>query len=324
MQGSKKWVMVIAGKGGGASAPALVTEDAKIIGIAHPRTTRVAPFLYHEDLGRIDEIQTMKALEDKHSSWLLKDEIQEDGTLYFCTPVDPLFLLLPVLSANSTRFQPLDQIVPGVESPNITLVLNCAKLSLSNICDVKDKYGPDMILYKLNTEKTLKWLEAKVSSVMESLTKDPCLLSSISSSSIVTKFNAGSSANLASSTGASSHKLKVLGFGFVKEYLSEQWEKKLSEFMKISSAPETTKVEKEEEASASLVPISKWEVQSSVREEAMEKLMFEANNPAESMRKQKELEASNPDVARKKRRIEANAKAAKGCRSMLSFFSKKS
>ena len=40
--------------------------------------------------------------------------------------------------------------------------MNVSKWNMQDICDINDKLGDDMILYRLNRDKTLSWLKEKI------------------------------------------------------------------------------------------------------------------------------------------------------------------
>ena len=351
VQGSKKWVMVMNGaraesQGSDANgeAPTVAASEGadggskenimKIIGLRHPRTGRVVPFLSQGDGDdvQIFEIQIMRAAEDKHSSWFLGDQVQEDGSLYMCSKIDPLFLVLPYLTKASQKFCPRDQIVDDAESPLMKMVTDAIELEyLSTICDVKDKFGPELILVKLNPAKLLAWLQAKVRKVAHAIGQDGSVARAVKAQSAST-FNSGTASN-AAGTAIAYSKLEAMSFAIVKEYLPEVWEKRLSETLescqnkaKASSAASEDQRGKKRPAPAPVpkqAPVSRWDAQRFAREEDMDKLISERPaNPGEEMRRQKEIASGNPEASRKRRMVAANAKAAKGCRSLMSFFKK--
>jgi hypothetical protein len=47
--------------------------------------------------GHLQEVNWYK---ERYRSWFIDDSVQGDGSLYLCTPVDPLFLALPLLEAS--------------------------------------------------------------------------------------------------------------------------------------------------------------------------------------------------------------------------------
>lgn len=47
--------------------------------------------------GQLQEVNWFK---EQYRSWFIGDRVLGDGSLYFCTPVDPLLLALPLLEAS--------------------------------------------------------------------------------------------------------------------------------------------------------------------------------------------------------------------------------
>lgn len=45
------------------------------------------------------------------ASFFIDQSVQEDGALHMASRIDPLFLLLPVLTKHATRWCPLDQVL---------------------------------------------------------------------------------------------------------------------------------------------------------------------------------------------------------------------
>eukprot|EP01039_Chlorochromonas_danica_P002967 gene2970-3235_t len=99
----------------------------------------------------------------RHASWFINDRVSSSKSLYFLTKLDLRFLLLPFLEKVTTnQFSPLDQIVtrlPGYAPIPLELV---TRSMMEVICDVNDKLGDDLLLFRFNREKTLRWLQDKV------------------------------------------------------------------------------------------------------------------------------------------------------------------
>ncbi|KXS11402.1 hypothetical protein M427DRAFT_147794 [Gonapodya prolifera JEL478] len=134
----------------------------------HPRTDEDAVFMF-DGLGGISEAQLIA---DDHRSYMLEDPevVQKAGELCVMTPVDPLFLLLPVLekkrcktSDSAGRFLSLDDLLYSEENPLSSRISDLDGISskIKSICDVQDHSG--LSLYRLSDDKTLAWLRAKVS-----------------------------------------------------------------------------------------------------------------------------------------------------------------
>eukprot|EP01035_Chromulina_nebulosa_P032966 gene32966-44103_t len=61
------------------------------------------------------------------------------------------------------KYSPLSQIVisDGTTEPRLPLG-NVLQWKMDEMCDVNDKLGDDLILYRYNSDKVLSWLKAKV------------------------------------------------------------------------------------------------------------------------------------------------------------------
>lgn len=112
-----------------------------------------------------------------HASWLLRpadtskpDVIEQCGDAVFISAVDPLFAALhmltsrrnPECSAGSVDgpgvFQPVESLL--VDDDNISCSRICNARQLENLCDVKDV--ADERYFRLNDEKVMQWLQAKL------------------------------------------------------------------------------------------------------------------------------------------------------------------
>lgn len=170
----------------------LSTHDHQVpfIRLPHPRTGFPALFLPVEakdNAGRISsqilEIQKVNPVDSR--SWFIEDEVISDGRLVLMTPVDPVFLLLPILictqstNGSSGQFRPVDDILEEaaiviqeqyqtrqegyVLSEDVLLFtqMKCTRNALKNICDVKE-ITEDITVYRYSQERTLRYLRSKV------------------------------------------------------------------------------------------------------------------------------------------------------------------
>jgi len=115
--------------------------------------------LFCQSGSKIYELQSVQPR--KYGSWFLDQRISSDSTYLMASKFDPKFLLLPFLE-KSTRYSPLDQIVTYVEGCDRIPLQFHAEWGLGDVCDINDQLGDDMILYRLNADKTLAWLCTKV------------------------------------------------------------------------------------------------------------------------------------------------------------------
>ncbi|KXN91053.1 Ribonuclease H2 subunit B [Leucoagaricus sp. SymC.cos] len=117
-------------------------------------------------------------------SWFLENEIVSDGKLMLMTPVDPVFLLIPILlciqpsDGSTARFQPLDDLLEEaalalqeqhrtrkegqVLSEDVLRFtrLKCTRDAFKHICDVKE-ITEEITVYRYSPERTLEYLRLK-------------------------------------------------------------------------------------------------------------------------------------------------------------------
>jgi len=141
-------------------------EFTKIVNLPHPSRSE-EHIQYLISMNNIFELQVLNG--NLNASWFIDDRIQKDGSLYMASPIDPLFLLLPLLEKHRKKsndhagyFCTIDQILTQTDGDinEIALLLYFKHLNLSLICDKKD-IG-DQELFRLDDTKVLKWLRCKV------------------------------------------------------------------------------------------------------------------------------------------------------------------
>lgn len=134
----------------------------QVLALAHPRGGSPTQYLLTPS-GHFCELQSFRPSGSKYGSWFIEQKVVSDGLLYVASPMDPKFLLLPVLEKHgAAHFSPLEQIL-AAEADGLYMPLRtCQRLELHRMCDVNDQLGDDMILYRLNPEKVLTWLVSKV------------------------------------------------------------------------------------------------------------------------------------------------------------------
>ena len=57
--------------------------------------------------GHLQEVNWYK---ERYRSWFIGDSVLEGGSMYLCTPVDPLFLALPMMESSRMQVMPLHSI----------------------------------------------------------------------------------------------------------------------------------------------------------------------------------------------------------------------
>lgn len=170
-----------------------LSSGCKIARLPHPRTAQPIAIALadNEFLLEINKFREPQA--DNPCSWLLTgtapERVQQDGSLFVATPLDPLFLLLPPLRqltqpAQSNRressaglYRPMSELSSEAGSEEATAALEATALALPDllqrlraICDVNDKYDEPMV--RLNEVKLSAWLQRKVEALRTHLASD--------------------------------------------------------------------------------------------------------------------------------------------------------
>ena len=143
-------------------------DGLKFFQLPHPRSGDATQFASATD-GTLLEVNRLADASHPHS-WLLAgaERVEQDGSLYVATPVDPLFVLLPRLRERGGGYFKALSDVFGADSPDDasgraleTHVVALPRLleRLRVVCDVNDKYDEPML--RLNEANLTKWLQRK-------------------------------------------------------------------------------------------------------------------------------------------------------------------
>ncbi|ORX89767.1 hypothetical protein K493DRAFT_410247 [Basidiobolus meristosporus CBS 931.73] len=159
-----------------ANAPDKLECDPVLIQLEHPKTGKPARYLLQN--GKVCEVQKIDS-EGTHS-WFIDNTVQQDGSLFFFTPVDPLFLLIPILEAAREEksgsegvFRQLDDVLGETSYRHIAELPGIME-QLKNICDYKVIIDTVQV-YRLNNEKVLAWLKRKVEMILDHFSSLPGL-----------------------------------------------------------------------------------------------------------------------------------------------------
>ncbi|KAH6823424.1 ribonuclease H2 subunit B [Perilla frutescens var. hirtella] len=140
-----------------------------ILSLRHPRTGNQACYLYID--GVIQEIHWFK---QSYGSWFLGDYVCEDGRLYTATPIDPVFILLPIFEEarikkgnEPGKFRQLDEIMYIHGFPGYQSLSSVAEKAMQVVCDLKEVGSTKF--FRLNDLKVLKWLCYKVHQLKHTL-----------------------------------------------------------------------------------------------------------------------------------------------------------
>ncbi|KAF9482144.1 hypothetical protein BDN70DRAFT_829760 [Pholiota conissans] len=172
-------------------------QPLRVLRLPHPRTGLPALFLHTEQLlptsenaPPILEIQAVSPPDKR--SWIMGEEVMADGKMLVMTPIDPSFLLLPILQSiqpsdgATTQFRTADDLFDEaarkLQTPNETeedlsissqdilrfCSLACISKSLYSICEVKE-ISTEIIVYRYSSTKILEYMRSKVTRLSTSL-----------------------------------------------------------------------------------------------------------------------------------------------------------
>ncbi|KZT43614.1 hypothetical protein SISSUDRAFT_1057612 [Sistotremastrum suecicum HHB10207 ss-3] len=163
-------------------------SSTRFLQLPHPRTGLWSLFLSHPESessgspkNSFLEVQSISPTNTR--SWFLENHVVEDGKLLMFTPVDPAFLLAPLLQVSQpTRFQPVDDVLENTlnqviesmeflgsaqrkrvlrEDVGAFLQLECTKKALFRISDTQE-INSDLHVVRFSETKWLEVLAAKI------------------------------------------------------------------------------------------------------------------------------------------------------------------
>ncbi|XP_002734782.1 ribonuclease H2 subunit B-like [Saccoglossus kowalevskii] len=144
-------------------------EEPCFVKLRHPKTEQGAMFMLTNNNTEILEVLRF---DDQYRSWFIGETVQQDGSMFMSTAIDPLFLLLPyiVKADKSSMFMTLDQIVTDEDYPQCIKLLSCS--GISDLCHITDSKGnEDFKAYRLNKDKLMEWLKLKTERLADCLEK---------------------------------------------------------------------------------------------------------------------------------------------------------
>jgi len=175
------------------------------------------------------------------SSWFIDESVKSDGSMLVTTPVDPVFILLDILSTGRSaeqmgKFSPFSQIIEQVipAFPHYRYLLGLFNASLmETLCEVNSDYGPDMLLVRLDEKKVASWLEKKVKAIVGALKGIPEFADEARGCSVAPELQSivGSQTSAKKELGVQDldeDALKRSAMQFLVEYLPRTWQEKLA------------------------------------------------------------------------------------------------
>lgn len=138
-----------------------------VLSLRHPRSGDETGYLFID--GQLQEINWFK---ERYGAWFLGDYVCEDGGLYYCTPVDPIFIFLPTFGAarmsngkDPGKFRQLDEVLYVEGYPGYQQLISLASHHMELVCEVKEV--GNMKFFRLDNSKVLSWLCCKVHSLKD-------------------------------------------------------------------------------------------------------------------------------------------------------------
>ncbi|KAF9998391.1 Ribonuclease H2 subunit B [Entomortierella chlamydospora] len=197
-----------------------------------PNPSSGLPSRYVIQGGELYEMQMVDS-EDLRS-WFVRDTIQSDGSLYFITPIDPVFMFIPILdivrqrtSESEGRFLSIQDIF---ESDQYTSMRNLSQLSkveqyLALVCDVQDSVT--VKTFRVDDSRVMDWLKRKMEALVSKFESVTALVDSIAYTESLP-------------AACRSEAITQSALRLVSAYLSDSWAAKLASEYKF---PELEKLE---------------------------------------------------------------------------------
>lgn len=140
-----------------------------ILSLRHPKLGSATSYVFKD--GALQELQWFK---QPYGSFFLGDYVCENDSLYIATPVDPIFIFLPLFSDARMKkgndkgmFRQLDEILYVEGYPAYQWLVSVAENSMQLVCEVKE-IGSSKF-FRLDDSKVLSWLRLKVLHLKASL-----------------------------------------------------------------------------------------------------------------------------------------------------------
>ena len=189
-----------------------ISSSLEFVKFLHPRTNQLVYYAICKEKDNENIFELQSSISRKHGSWFINQQIIGNSKIVCLSIIDPKFLLLPYL-LTSEKYCPIDQLISATykEGCDRLPIEWINKWNMIDICDINDKLGDDMILYRLNKEKLEKFLRKKVYQLAYCISKRrtgsdlPLPSTSSANSNIGKVVNDNNNNNNCSSSGSSSN-----------------------------------------------------------------------------------------------------------------------
>ncbi|KAJ3275342.1 hypothetical protein HDV01_000634 [Terramyces sp. JEL0728] len=138
-----------------------IEHEPKILCLNHPHEFEAKFILVDQQLLQLQNFN------NDLSSFIVGNEIIENGDLNVATPYDPLYLLIPVLSKTKDRYCTLEDILHEQGDLAGLTVLPNFEERLKVICD--RQFEVDQHFYRLSSEKLSSWLTTKIDKLVSNM-----------------------------------------------------------------------------------------------------------------------------------------------------------
>ncbi|OXA60620.1 ribonuclease H2 subunit B isoform X1 [Folsomia candida] len=284
-------------------------ENISQVTLSHPKSEKMCTYFVDtrtpssEELNSAPFIFEVMTMEQDTRSWFIDDQVISDGNIYVCTPMDPLFMVLPALLKTTRAMQIKDHLLEIIKEPKVIDAV-FSRLSTSNqlenisnkiVCD-------DIIAYKFIEDKALKWLKSKVHNTSEFLKSEDITGSEASVSSNFTK---------SVTTETKEEEYTRYASEIIGEYLPDNLKKKLFESLGLPFVQEKVVTKRKSELETDRSNNKKLKV-ADVNGECVQ--------PTEDYGTSSPSNINNPKLKAKDKELQ---KAAKGTHSLFKFFAAK-
>ncbi|KAL5786833.1 hypothetical protein ACOSP7_003782 [Xanthoceras sorbifolium] len=145
------------------------SDVGRLLSLCHPKSGNTTCYLFING-----ELQELNWSKQSYRSWFLGNYVSEDGGIYTATPVDPVFILLPIFEEarmkkgdDPGKFRPLEEIIFVNDYPGYQHLLPVAGNSMQVVCEIKEIGSTKF--FRLDDSKVLAWLYYKVCKLKETL-----------------------------------------------------------------------------------------------------------------------------------------------------------
>ncbi|KAK3228390.1 hypothetical protein Dsin_000271 [Dipteronia sinensis] len=147
------------------------SNPGRLLSLRHPKSGNPTCYLFINN----GELQELNWSKQSYRSWFLGNYVSEDGGIYTATPVDPVFIMLPIFEEarmkkgddDPGKFRQLEEIIFVSDYPGYQNLLTVAGNCMQVVCETKEIGSTKF--FRLDDSKVLAWLYYKVCKLKETL-----------------------------------------------------------------------------------------------------------------------------------------------------------